>query len=176
MTGAAPARDPGLYHYSPLVDRPPIGWPDGAVHQYFFDALQDDGTGINALAAHVEAAAELFSPTQKERLRATVGRLYLSSDWRDAARARRLVRALDTERSVPILVEALSLWHRREAEGEGSRRIVAEQVRKVEKIETAVEPRFQEHFVSSMSIPNGEESASPSQRKRRGRRGARSRS
>jgi len=53
-----------------------------------------------------------------------------------------------------------------------SRKLVEDQVRKVEKIETAVEARFQEHFVSSMSIPNGGESA-PDTRKRRGRRGAR---
>ncbi len=34
-----------------------------------------------------------------------------------------------------------------------SRALVEEQVRQVEKIETAVEPKFQEYFVSSMSIP-----------------------
>ena len=35
-------------------------------------------------------------------------------------------------------------------------------------------PRFQEHFVSSMSMPHGGDSAPPGRRKRRGRRGARS--
>jgi uncharacterized 2Fe-2S/4Fe-4S cluster protein (DUF4445 family) len=54
-----------------------------------------------------------------------------------------------------------------------SRDLVENQVRKVEKIETAVEAKFQEHFVSSMSIPNGGESTPDNQRKRRGRRGAR---
>jgi uncharacterized 2Fe-2S/4Fe-4S cluster protein (DUF4445 family) len=54
-----------------------------------------------------------------------------------------------------------------------SRDLVEEQVRKVEKIETAVEAKFQEHFVSSMSIPNGGDSMPDNQRKRRGRRGAR---
>jgi uncharacterized 2Fe-2S/4Fe-4S cluster protein (DUF4445 family) len=54
-----------------------------------------------------------------------------------------------------------------------SRALVEDRVRKVEKIETAVEARFQEHFVSSMSIPNDEVSTSDNQRKRRGRRGAR---
>ena len=53
-----------------------------------------------------------------------------------------------------------------------SRKLVEDQVREVEKIETAVEARFQEHFVSSMSITNGGE-ATPDTRKRRGRRGAR---
>ena len=54
-----------------------------------------------------------------------------------------------------------------------SRTLVEDQVRKVEKIETAVEARFQEYFVSSMSIPDGGKSTSMKQRKRRGRRGDR---
>jgi uncharacterized 2Fe-2S/4Fe-4S cluster protein (DUF4445 family) len=36
----------------------------------------------------------------------------------------------------------------------GSRRIIEELVRKVEKIETAIEPKFQEHFVEAMGIPH----------------------
>ncbi len=51
---------------------------------------------------------------------------------------------------------------------------VEAQVRSVEKIETAVEPKFQEHFVSSMSIPNGDSSQTAAQKRgRRGRRGGR---
>lgn len=56
-----------------------------------------------------------------------------------------------------------------------SRDVVEAAVREVEKIETAVEARFQEHFVSSMSIPGAAGSMPPKQRKRRGRRGVRSR-
>jgi uncharacterized 2Fe-2S/4Fe-4S cluster protein (DUF4445 family) len=52
-----------------------------------------------------------------------------------------------------------------------SRALIEQQVRDVEKIETAVEPRFQEHFVDAMAIP-GEDGPAPQQRrKRRGRRG-----
>ena len=54
-----------------------------------------------------------------------------------------------------------------------SRELVEAEVQKVEKIETAVEARFQEHFVSSMSIPNGGDSTPGKKGKRRGRRGAR---
>jgi len=36
----------------------------------------------------------------------------------------------------------------------GSRRTIEELVRKVEKIETAIEPRFQAHFVEAMGIPH----------------------
>ena len=36
----------------------------------------------------------------------------------------------------------------------GARREIEDVVRRVEKVETAVEPRFQEHFVSAMAIPH----------------------
>jgi uncharacterized 2Fe-2S/4Fe-4S cluster protein (DUF4445 family) len=36
----------------------------------------------------------------------------------------------------------------------GSRRVIEQLVRRVEKIETAVEPRFQHHFVEAMAIPH----------------------
>ena len=35
-----------------------------------------------------------------------------------------------------------------------ARRDIEALVKKIEKIETAVEPKFQEHFVSAMAIPN----------------------
>lgn len=54
-----------------------------------------------------------------------------------------------------------------------SRKRIESEVRDVEKIETAVEPRFQEHFVSSMSIPGGEAATPAEKGRRRGRRGAR---
>jgi uncharacterized 2Fe-2S/4Fe-4S cluster protein (DUF4445 family) len=36
----------------------------------------------------------------------------------------------------------------------GHRREIEELVRHIEKIETALEPRFQEHFVNAMAFPN----------------------
>ncbi len=36
----------------------------------------------------------------------------------------------------------------------GYRREIEELVRRIEKIETALEPRFQEHFVNAMAFPN----------------------
>ena len=36
----------------------------------------------------------------------------------------------------------------------GSRREIEEFVRKIEKVETAVEPAFQQHFVDAMAIPH----------------------
>jgi uncharacterized 2Fe-2S/4Fe-4S cluster protein (DUF4445 family) len=51
-----------------------------------------------------------------------------------------------------------------------SRSLIENQVRNVEKIETAVEPRFQEHFVAAMAIPNGETPSPERARQRRRRR------
>ena len=48
-----------------------------------------------------------------------------------------------------------------------SRALIEQQVRDVEKIETAVEPRFQEHFVAAMGIPHGEAPAESVGRRRR---------
>jgi uncharacterized 2Fe-2S/4Fe-4S cluster protein (DUF4445 family) len=35
-----------------------------------------------------------------------------------------------------------------------ARREIEREIRKIEKIETAVEPRFQEHFIEAMAIPH----------------------
>ena len=48
-----------------------------------------------------------------------------------------------------------------------SRALIEQQVRDVEKIETAVEPRFQEYFVAAMAIPGDEDSPPPRERRRR---------
>ena len=37
---------------------------------------------------------------------------------------------------------------------ETSRKTIEELVRRIEKIETAIEPRFQQHFVEAMAIPH----------------------
>ena len=51
-----------------------------------------------------------------------------------------------------------------------SRTFIEQQVRAVEKIETAVEPRFQDHFVDAMAIPNGDAGAPDTSRRGRRRR------
>jgi uncharacterized 2Fe-2S/4Fe-4S cluster protein (DUF4445 family) len=51
-----------------------------------------------------------------------------------------------------------------------SRVLIEQQVRDVEKIETAIEPRFQEHFIDAMAIPGGDVPEPGQRRKRRGRR------
>ncbi len=50
-----------------------------------------------------------------------------------------------------------------------SRALIESQVRDVEKVETAVEARFQEHFVASMGIPHEATTDKPKRRRRRRR-------
>ncbi len=51
-----------------------------------------------------------------------------------------------------------------------SRKLVESQVRQVEKIETAVEEKFQEHFVAAMPFPSADGATVQSRKKRRRRR------
>jgi len=51
--------------------------------------------------------------------------MLLSQDWRTAARAVTLAGHLDAGTGVPLLLDALTVWNRRKAEGRGSRRILS---------------------------------------------------
>ncbi len=110
-----------------------IGWSDPLVHEFFLDRLEDSGAGITVLSEHLKGVAKDLSPGLRERVRTLVSTMYLSTDWRDAARARSLVRVLPTRRAVPLLLEALAVWDRRTRDGEGSVRITAEVVRELQR-------------------------------------------
>ena len=127
------ARDP-----APAVQRAGlaalVGWPDAAVHVFFLERIDRDATALPALQEHLAAVRGELGPHALDRLRASVGRLYVSEDWRDAARARRLVDFLDPRRAVPILIESLSVWKRRGEEGAGSKRIQYEILEELQRI------------------------------------------
>ena len=111
-----------------------VGWPDPIVHHFFLRSLQPSGTGLTHLGLHIDATASALGPDVLDRLRDLCGRLYVADDWHAAARARRLVRALDAERAVPILIEGLATWQRRGATGRGSKRILHEVMRELQHI------------------------------------------
>ena len=102
-----------------------VGWDDPRVHLVFLDLLEER-EALREVAAHLNDPEAKPGPQALERLRGIVGRLYVSEDWRDAARARQVVAALDTMRAAPILIEALAVWSRRGEAGDGSRRILEE--------------------------------------------------
>lgn len=120
LRAAAGESDPEL---SEAAAQTLAGWDDPLVHQLFLERLEQ-GRGTTRLASeHFERTRAALAPELLDRLESLAARLYLSEDWRGAARARALGRALPTVRAAPILLEALTLWTRREESGTGSRRI-----------------------------------------------------
>jgi len=99
------------------------GWNDPLVHLLFLERLEQ-GRGPTRLASeHFERTRDSLTPELLDRLQALTAGLYLAEDWRAAARARAIGRALPTVRAAPILLEALTQWVQREASGQSSRRI-----------------------------------------------------
>ena len=120
----AVSQDPDAF-VAQEAQRALVGWDDPRVHLLFLD-LVDRRQAVRLAVQHLEATEEDLGPVLLDRLRGIVGRLILSEDWRDAARALDLVGVLDTERAVPLLIEALTAWGRRAEAGTGSRRIIEE--------------------------------------------------
>jgi len=102
------------------------GWPDPVVHLFFLESIEQSEWGVGPLVSHIDKVGAALGPMALDRLRQICGRLYVSEDWRDAARARLLVESLDTRRAIPLLIEALAVWDRRRASGNGSKRILYE--------------------------------------------------
>lgn len=100
-----------------------VGWGDMRVHLYFLQML-DRGSFLRpGPFEHVHAAGSAFGPEARARLRASIGRLYLSPDWRAAVRAEELVATLTLTEAVPLLVEALALWSERASDRRGNKRV-----------------------------------------------------
>lgn len=110
-----------------------VGWPDERVHELFLTALEHGLAARGRANEHFAALRAPLPPAVAARLEVLVARLYLSDDWREAARARALVRALGTPQAAPILIEALALWDRRTREGTGSKRIRFELVSELQR-------------------------------------------
>ncbi len=102
------------------------GWPDSSVHLFFLEELARGAPLARVAGEHFQRTQATLGTAVLEQLEPEVAKRYLSEDWREAARARALGRALDLPRVVPILIEALAAWNRRGEEGKGSKRIRAE--------------------------------------------------
>ncbi|MFT5689454.1 MAG: hypothetical protein ACI8PQ_002300, partial [Planctomycetota bacterium] len=102
-----------------------VGWDDPRIHLLFLDLLEERES-VEVVTEHLNAIGEDLGPLGMDRLRGIVGGLYVSEDWRNAARAQPLIGVLDTERAAPLLIEALTLWGRRAESGKGSARITEE--------------------------------------------------
>ncbi len=131
LLGAACDRDEEL---RALAVEALVGWRDPAVHAFFLERLRSDDVPFREACRHLTAVGPELGPQALARVRSEVGRLYVSGNWRDAARAGALVGVLDAERAVPMLIEALGFWNRRGAEGRGSKRIQHELVAELQRI------------------------------------------
>ena len=110
------------------------GWPDPAVHVVMLGALERERVPLPIALEHLLAPAVELGPHALERLRAHAARLLLSDDWRQAIRGLKLMPALDSAHSAPVLIEALAVWNRRLEDGEGSLRVRHEVLRELKRI------------------------------------------
>lgn len=131
LTRAARERDPELAQAATAALS---GWPTASAHLFFLDELARGKTGTHAAAEHFRLTADGLDSLVLEGLQAEVARRYLDEDWREAARARELGRALDVPHAVPVLIEALATWERRAGEGKGSKRIRSELVAELQRL------------------------------------------
>ncbi len=131
LYGAASSEDETL---SQLATEALVGWNATAVHLFFLKGLEETAVVFPKIARHFRSVGSDLPDPILEELRRAIGRLYVSPNWRDAARARSLVGALDSPRAIPILLEALTVWQRRLEKGDGSLRIRHEVVLELRKL------------------------------------------
>ncbi len=117
-----------------------VTWPDAAVDNLLVGLL---GKTVPSEAARhpytlllrrIQENRSSLAPRSADRLSQRLRVSLLSTDWRDASRAIELAQGLAPERGVPLLLEALSAWTRREERGHGSRRILDDVLRELRRI------------------------------------------
>ncbi|MCP3915208.1 MAG: VWA domain-containing protein [bacterium] len=115
-------------------------WPDEAVDLFLvgligrkFDKTQRPHP-FNLLLARVRDAEHPLGQRASAALEDRLKLMLISTNWRHASRAIELARGLAPERQVPLLIDALSAWTRRERGGGGSRRILDDVVRELRRI------------------------------------------
>jgi Mg-chelatase subunit ChlD len=117
-----------------------VSWPDEAVDSYLVGRLGrkfERGSSRHPYTLLLRRIQESELPLGSRATDVLVGRLkvsLLSTDWREASRAIEVTRGLASERGVPLLLDALSAWTRREQRGGGSRRILDDVVRELRRI------------------------------------------
>lgn len=117
-----------------------VEWPDEAVDSYLVQRLgkkYSKDASRHPYTMLLRRIQESDVPLGDRATTDLVVRLktsLLSRDWRQASRAIEVTRGLEPERGVPLLLDALSAWSQREAEGRGSRRILDDIVRELRAI------------------------------------------
>lgn len=115
-------------------------WPGEAVDLFLVSLLgQKWPTGerphpFNLLLQRLRDEASPLGERAQIALEERVRLLLLSPDWRDASRGLELARGMDAMRQVPMLLDALSAWNRRQERGRGSLRITSDIQRELRRI------------------------------------------
>ena len=72
---------------------------------------------FNIMLARLRSADAPLAPRARQRLSARVAGMMISGDWRDVARGVRLSEGFPLDERVPMLLDALNVWHRRAKSG-----------------------------------------------------------
>ncbi len=72
---------------------------------------------FNIMLARLRSTDAPLAPRARQRLSAGVAAMVISSDWRDVARGVRLSEGFPLDERVPMLLDALNVWHRRAESG-----------------------------------------------------------
>jgi len=133
------ARDEGDPLRSAVLELLPT-WPDDAIDSFLVGLLDkkvDRRSGphpFNLVLKRIRDWEAPLGSRASDLLVRRLAALLLSTDWRDASRAIELSRGLVYERSVPMLIDALATWQRRQEKGTGSKRILNEVARELRRI------------------------------------------
>lgn len=72
---------------------------------------------FNLILDRIRGGGPPLGERARARLQARVAAMILSADWREVARAIRLSEGFPLDERVPLLLDALSVWHQRELSG-----------------------------------------------------------
>lgn len=116
------------------------GWPEESVDLFLVGLIGRKLDRVrkphpfNILLERVRDVGVPLSERATDMLQRRLAYMLISSDWRDASRAIELSRGLGVERAIPLLLDALTTWHRRSERGDGSRKLLDEIARELRRI------------------------------------------
>lgn len=115
-------------------------WPEESIDLFLVGLLRKKHDPkkkphpFNLVLKRVRDSEEPFGPRASDALVVRLAYMLISADWRDSSRAIELARGLVLERRVPLLLDALLTWHKRNLRGGGNKRILHEIIRELRRI------------------------------------------
>lgn len=115
-------------------------WPEESIDLFLVGLLRkkhdpkNKPHPFNLVLKRVRDSEAPFGPRASDALVKRLSYMLISADWRDASRAIELARGMVIERRVPLLLDALLTWHKRNLRGSGNKRILHEIIRELRRI------------------------------------------